>query len=103
MPEAKSIKADVQVSETIADRIRRKLEDAFSPTELEIEDQSHRHAGHGGWREGGETHFHVSMTSAAFNGQGRVARQRAVYAALKAELEERVHALGLTLKAPGEG
>lgn len=91
------------MSETIAERIRRKLEAAFDPAELEIEDQSHRHAGHAGWREGGETHFHVRMTSAAFEGQGRVARQRAVYAAIKAEMDERVHALGLTLKAPGEG
>ena len=91
------------MTETIADRMRRKLEAAFDPTELDIEDQSHRHAGHSGWREGGETHFHVRMTSAAFNGQNRVARQRAVYSALKAELQERVHALGLTLKAPGEG
>lgn len=91
------------MTETITDRIQRKLQAAFEPTELEVEDQSHRHAGHSGWREGGETHFHVRMTSAAFDGQNRVARQRAVYEALKAELEERVHALGLTLKAPGEG
>ncbi len=84
-------------------RIRRKLEAAFDPIALEVEDQSDRHAGHSGWREGGETHFHVTMTSAAFDGQGRVARQRAVYGALKAELDERVHALGLSLKGSAEG
>lgn len=87
----------------MAQRIRRKLTAAFDPAELEVEDQSHRHAGHSGWREGGETHFHVRMTSGAFEGQGRVARQRAVYAVLKEEMDERIHALGLTLRAPGEG
>jgi BolA protein len=83
---------------TYAERMRAKLEQAFAPTELEIEDQSDRHRGHGGWREGGETHFHVRMTSAAFNGMNRVARSRAVHKAVAAELEERVHALSLELK-----
>ena len=87
---------------SVRERIEQKLTEAFQPEALEVEDESERHRGHGGWREGGETHFHVRMTSAAFAGEGRVARQRAVNRVLAEELADRVHALGLTLKAPGE-
>jgi BolA protein len=87
----------------VADRIRRKLTDRFAPTRLEIEDQSHRHAGHEGAGPGGETHFAVTIVSAAFTGQSRVERQRLVYQALADELATRVHALSLTTLAPDEG
>ncbi|MEM6906021.1 MAG: BolA family protein, partial [Pseudomonadota bacterium] len=60
------------------------------------------HRGHGGWREGGETHFRVRMTSPAFTGQSRVARQRAVNKVLAEEMATTVHALAMELKAPGE-
>lgn len=86
----------------IAERMRRKLEAAFTPTRLEIIDDSHRHAGHLGERPGGETHFNVTVVSAAFAGIGRVARQRLVYAALAEELKERVHALQLRTVTPDE-
>jgi BolA protein len=86
----------------IAERMRRKLEAGFSPTRLEIVDDSHRHAGHLGERPGGETHFNVTIVSAAFAGVGRVARQRLVYATLAEELKERVHALQLRTLAPDE-
>jgi BolA protein len=77
--------------------MRAKLEAAFAPETLEIIDESERHRGHGGWREGGETHFRVRMTSAAFDGMGRVERHRAVNRAVAEELAERVHALTLEL------
>ncbi len=100
-------------------RIEQKLTDALAPLRLEIEDQSHKHAGHGdrvaalaargagtGGHApvdgGGETHFKVEIVSAAFAGLSRVARQRLVYDILKAELAERVHALALTTRTPEE-
>ncbi|MFT4791877.1 MAG: BolA protein [Paracoccaceae bacterium] len=87
---------------TYTDRMRTALTEAFAPDSLEIEDQSEAHRGHGGFREGGETHFHITMHAAAFDGQGRVARQRMVHKAVAKELEERVHALSLTLRGSGE-
>ncbi len=86
----------------VATAIDSKLKTAFAPVRLSIEDESSRHHGHAGWREGGESHFRVEIVSAAFEGQGRVARQRMVYAALKAELDAGLHALALTTLTPGE-
>lgn len=77
--------------------LREKLETAFAPTRLEITDDSERHRGHGGWREGGETHFTVLIRSPAFDGLTRVERSRAVHRALADELAGRVHALALDL------
>jgi len=82
--------------------LERKLREAFAPTEFELIDESERHRGHSGYREGGESHFRLRMTSPAFAGESRVARQRAVNRVLADELRERVHALAMTLKAPGE-
>ena len=86
----------------VAERMRAKLVAALAPARLEIVDDSHRHAGHLGERPGGETHFNVTIVSAAFVGLGRVARQRLVYATLAEELKERVHALQLRTLAPDE-
>lgn len=77
-----------------------KLTEVFSPIELEVIDESEEHRGHGGWREGGETHFRIRMTAAAFADMNRVARSRAVHKALEAELAGPVHALALELAAP---
>ncbi len=82
---------------TYAKRMEAKLTKAFAPVELEIIDESEAHRGHGGYRDGGETHFKVIIRAEAFNGMGRVAQQRAVMAALKQELDERVHALALVV------
>ena len=87
---------------SVADTIRRKLTERFAPARLKVEDQSHLHIGHEGARPGGETHFAVTIVSAAFIGQNRVARQRLVYEALADELATQVHALSLTTLAPGE-
>ena len=87
---------------TVARTMRRKLTDRLAPTRLAIIDESHRHAGHAGARPGGETHFNVTVVSAAFTGLNRVARQRLVYQTLSEELAGGVHALSLTTLAPNE-
>jgi BolA family transcriptional regulator, general stress-responsive regulator len=87
---------------SVAETMRRKLIERFAPGRLDIIDESHRHAGHAGARPEGETHFAVTISSAAFAGLGRVARQRLVYEALKDELASRVHALSLATLTPDE-
>lgn len=84
---------------TMRDRIIAKLTAGFAPSELEVIDESHKHAGHGGWREGGETHFRVRIVSVEFAGMSRLARHRAVNEALAVELAERVHALAIEAEA----
>jgi len=86
----------------VADTIRRKLTERFAPARLDIVDESHCHAGHAGARPEGETHFAVTIVSAVFAGQNRVARQRLVYQTLAEELKGRVHALALTTLTPDE-
>ena len=87
---------------SVAETIRQKLTERFAPTRLTVIDESHRHAGHTGARPEGETHFAVTITSAAFSGLSRVARQRLVYDALKQELASGVHALSLATLTPDE-
>ena len=86
---------------SVAGTIRAKLAEAFAPAALDVVDESHMHKGHVGARPGGETHFRVVMTAAAFEGLSRVERQRRVYDALAEELAGPVHALALKLNAPG--
>lgn len=86
----------------VAEIIEQKLNEAFQPDDLQLIDESEQHRGHAGWREGGATHFRLSMTSAAFAGQNRVARQRAVNRVLSEELSGPVHAFSMELRAPGE-
>jgi BolA protein len=85
-----------------AARLETVLREAFSPVALQIVDDSARHAGHAGAQPGGETHFNVLLVSAAFQGVNRVARSRAVHAALEAEFAGGLHALSLTLRTPEE-
>jgi len=86
----------------IAQRLEAKLTAAFSPTRLQIDDDSARHGGHAGSRPGGESHFNVVIEAAAFEGASRVARQRMVYQAVAEELAGPVHALSVKALAPGE-
>ena len=86
----------------VADRLERKLRDAFQPEQLQVIDQTNEHHGHAGWRESGETHFRVEITAAAFAGKSRVDRQRQIYAALAEDMNNPVHALSLVARAPGE-
>ena len=87
---------------TRAERIRAVLTDAFSPELLEVVDESHLHAGHAGARPEGETHFRVSLATAAFDGVSRVERQRMVNTALANEFAGGLHALSIRALAPGE-
>jgi len=87
----------------IFETIQNKLTAAFQPTRLEIEDDSGRHAGHSGAREGGESHFNLTIESSAFAGTGKVDRQRMIHHALAEELAGPVHALSIKALAPGEG
>ena len=86
----------------VAETIERKLTEALAPLRLRIVDDSEKHRGHAGYREGGETHFRVEVVSEAFAGQSRVARQRQVYDILSEELADRVHALQLKTLTPEE-
>jgi BolA protein len=85
-----------------AARIAAALNAAFPPAEVQVVDDSHRHAGHAGAAPGGETHYSVRVVSPAFAGMNRVARSRAVHDALAAEFAGGMHALALTLKTPEE-
>jgi len=87
---------------TVAEIIRQKLEKAFQPLVLEIEDQSHKHQGHAGHRPGIETHFDVRIVSSAFEGVMRVQRHRMVTNVLKDEIGNPVHALALKTLTPEE-
>jgi len=81
-------------------RIRDLLTAAFNPEELEVTDDSARHAGHAGARPEGETHFNVRVVASAFEGMTRVQRQRAVNTALAPEFETGLHALSIRADAP---
>ena len=79
----------------IVDEMTARLQ-ALHPTRLEILDESESHRGHGGWREGGETHFRIRMASPAFVGMDRVARHRLVHRTL-GDIVPRIHALAMEL------
>lgn len=79
--------------------IRRSLEAAFAPEELEIVDDSGRHAGHAGARDG-RGHFQVRILSRHFSGKRTVERHRMVYAALGSLMQTDIHALGLIALSP---
>ena len=87
---------------TRAERLEAALRTAFSPLRLEVVDDSARHAGHAGAQPGGQTHYTVLVVAEAFRGMNRVARSRAVHAALEREFASGMHALALTLRTPEE-
>ena len=84
------------------ERIEAALTARFAPQRLEVVDESHLHAGHAGWRQGGETHFRVTIVADAFEGASRLARHRMVNEALAAELADGVHALAIRAQTPAE-
>lgn len=86
----------------VANQIRDILTEQFSPVELQINDDSSKHAGHAGADPRGESHFSVLVVSEKFEGENRVNRQRLVYGALDALLKDRVHALALKTMTPAE-
>lgn len=86
---------------SVKERITKALA-ALDPSALEVLDESERHLGHAGWKEGGETHFRVRIVSAAFAGKSRLERHRMVNALVAEEFKGRLHAFALEAKAPGE-
>ena len=83
------------------ERIRASLQDALAPQQLDVEDESHRHAGHEGARDG-RGHFRVRIVAAAFAGVPLIKRHQRVYAALGDLMRTDIHALALDARAPGE-
>jgi BolA family transcriptional regulator, general stress-responsive regulator len=81
---------------TVADDLEDRLTAAFGPTRLEVVNESHKHAGHAGDDGTGESHFRVVIRAAAFADMSRVARHRAVHAAI-GDLNTRIHALALDI------
>ena len=86
----------------VADQIRRKLTEALSPVDLDVIDESGRHAGRAGARPEGEAHFRVRIVAHACAGMNRIARQRRMHEILADELRTRVHALSIDAKTPEE-
>ena len=87
---------------TVAAEIEKRLREALAPTHIAVVNDSGRHAGHAGDDGSGESHFTVEIEAVAFAGMSRVNRQRAVNSALADLLRDRIHALAIRARAPGE-
>lgn len=85
----------------VATEIVRRLA-VLSPSRVELIDDSAKHRGHGGYNPAGESHFTLEIESPAFAGKPRIERQRMVHSALGDLLKDRVHALSIRARAPGE-
>jgi BolA protein len=81
--------------------IRERLEAAFEPDEIDIVDDSHRHAGHAGAKDG-RGHFQVRILSRRFSGKPTVERHRMVYAALGSMMQTDIHALSVAAISPAD-
>jgi len=86
----------------VAAEIEQRLRAALAPTRLAVFNDSARHRGHAGDDGSGESHFTVEIEAPAFAGLGRLDRQRAVNAALGDLMKDRIHALAIRARAPGE-
>jgi BolA protein len=93
---------NAQKTGPVAAEMLARLNSALLPTNIELIDDSEQHRGHGGYNPAGESHFTLKIESSAFVGKNRVERQRLIYAALGELMRERVHALSIKAKAPGE-
>ncbi|HWI76999.1 MAG TPA: BolA family protein [Sphingomicrobium sp.] len=86
----------------VATEMLQRLNSAFPGAEVELIDDSEKHRGHGGYNPAGESHFTLLIESPDFEGKSRVDRQRMIHAALGELVGNRVHALSIKAKAPGE-
>ena len=86
---------------SVAEEIRRRLA-ALEPVRLELIDESAQHAGHAGARPGGNTHWRLAIVSPVFAGKSTVARHRMIYEALGALMQDPIHALAISARAPDE-
>ena len=77
--------------------MRERLDAAFAPTVLTIEDESEQHRGHSGYQEGGESHWRITINAPAYAQMSRIERHRAVHAALGPGIVGRIHALALQI------
>jgi BolA protein len=93
---------DAPFTGPVAAEIEKRLRVALAPTRLAVINDSEKHRGHAGHDGSGESHFTVEIEAPAFAGKSRLDRQRAVNAALGDLMRERVHALAIRAKAPGE-
>ena len=82
--------------------ISKKLNDAFKPLELQVENESHHHSGHSGDDGSGESHWKVTIVADAFSGKSRLERQRMINQVLADELANHIHALAMTVKGPND-
>lgn len=97
-------------SHPVAGRIRRSLEEALAPLELDVIDESHKHAGHAhvvsrrGTAAGTqETHFRIKVVSDRFSGKSRLDRHRTINALIADEIgPDKVHAIAIEARAPDE-
>ncbi|WP_196260643.1 BolA family protein [Pelagibacterium limicola] len=79
----------------VAGEIETALREKFAPSHLEVIDESDRHRGHAGWREGGNTHFRIRISSSALDALSRVEQHRAINAVLKPQFDAGLHALAI--------
>jgi BolA protein len=86
---------------SVGERIRERLA-SLQPQQLELVDESERHRGHAGWREGGGTHWRLTIVAPVFSGKPTVARHRVVEQALGELMQHPIHALAITARAPEE-
>ncbi len=84
------------------DKIKKAIEDSFSPEHFQLVNESHKHKGHAGDDGSGQTHFQLLVVSRKFENCNRVQRQRMVNEALAVCFEEGLHALSMTLSTPEE-
>jgi BolA protein len=83
----------------IGQQIEARLETALSPTRLAVVDDSEAHRGHGGYREGGETHFRVEIASDVLLPLSRIERHRTIHQAIGKDLVSQIHALEIVIDA----
>jgi len=87
---------------SVESSIRQRLS-ALAPVALELVDESAAHRGHAGWKPGGGTHWRLTIVSEAFRGKPTVTRHRLVYQVLGELMDDPIHALAISARAPGEG
>ncbi len=85
-----------------ADGLRQLLAEKLQALYVHVEDESHRHAGHGGGQQGSGGHYRVQVVSPLFTGKTSLQRHRLVYAALAEEMGQSIHALALQTYSPEE-
>ena len=77
--------------------MEKKLQENLEINFLDIEDESSKHIGHAGFKEGGETHFKVKISSSDFDGLNKVKSHKLIYNILKKEMEDQIHALSIEI------